>query len=87
MEKVIAEGLTFDDVLVLPAYSQFLPSQVKTRTKIGPRVSMEMPILAAAMDTVNESEMAIAMAREGGIGVLHKNMPISEQALMVSKAG
>lgn len=85
MEKVIAEGLTFDDVLVLPAYSQILPSQVKTRTKIGPRVSMEMPILAAAMDTVTESEMAIAMAREGGIGVLHKNMPISEQALMVRK--
>jgi IMP dehydrogenase len=85
MEKVIAEGLTFDDVLVLPAYSQILPSQVKTSTKIGPRVFMEMPILAAAMDTVTESEMAIAMAREGGIGVLHKNMPISEQALMVRK--
>ena len=85
MEKVIAEGLTFDDVLVLPAYSHILPSQVKTRTQIGMSVSMEMPILAAAMDTVTETEMAIAMAREGGIGVLHKNMSISEQTLMVRK--
>ncbi|MDA0929992.1 MAG: IMP dehydrogenase, partial [Bacteroidetes bacterium] len=85
MEKVIAEGLTFDDVLVLPAYSQILPSQVKTRTQLGANVAMEMPILAAAMDTVTEAEMAIAMAREGGIGVLHKNMAIHEQALMVRK--
>ena len=85
MEKVIAEGLTLDDVLVLPAYSHILPSQVKTRTQIGMSVSMEMPILAAAMDTVTETEMAIAMAREGGIGVLHKNMSISEQTLMVRK--
>ena len=85
MEKVIAEGLTFDDVLVLPAYSQILPSQVKTRTKLGSKVALEMPILAAAMDTVTETEMAIAMAREGGIGVIHKNMGIEEQAQMVRK--
>ncbi len=83
--KIVGEGLTYDDVLLVPAYSEILPRDVSIRTKFTKNISINVPIISAAMDTVTESKMAIAMAREGGIGVLHKNMSIEEQALKVRK--
>jgi len=77
--------LTYDDVLLVPAYSEVLPADVTIRTKFTKNISLNTPIVSAAMDTVTEAAMAIAMAREGGIGVLHKNMSIAEQALEVKK--
>ncbi len=84
-EKIQQEGLTFDDVLLIPAYSEVLPREVDTRTRLTKKLWLNIPILSAAMDTVTEAEMAIAMAREGGIGVIHKNMSAEEQAAMVRK--
>jgi len=81
--KFYGEGLTYDDVLLVPAYSQVLPRDVSIQSKFSRNISLNTPIISAAMDTVTESQMAIAMAREGGIGVLHKNMTIEEQALKV----
>ena len=78
--KFLEQGLTYDDVLLVPAYSEILPRDVKINTKFSRNISLNIPITSAAMDTVTESQMAIAMAREGGIGVLHKNMTIAEQA-------
>ena len=78
-EKFVREGLTFDDVLLIPARSEVLPSQVNLNTRLTKTVKLNIPLLSAAMDTVTEAEMAIAMAREGGAGVIHKNMPIEEQ--------
>ena len=75
-EKVRFEGLTFDDVLLLPAYSEVLPRDVKLTTRFSRNITLNIPIVSAAMDTVTESELAIALAREGGIGVIHKNMSI-----------
>ncbi len=83
--KIQLEGLTFDDVLVVPRYSQVLPREVNTRTKFTKKLFLNTPIVAAAMDTVTESKMAIAMAREGGIGIIHKNMSIARQAEEVKK--
>jgi len=83
--KIIGEGLTFDDVLVVPSYSQVLPRDVETSTKLTRNITLNIPLVSAAMDTVTESEMAIAMAREGGIGIIHKNMTIEQQAKEVSK--
>ncbi|WP_026837866.1 IMP dehydrogenase [Gillisia sp. JM1] len=83
--KIIGEGLTYDDVLLVPAYSEILPRDVSIRSKFTKNITINVPIISAAMDTVTESKMAIAMAREGGIGVLHKNMSIEEQALKVRK--
>ncbi len=83
--KIIGEGLTYDDVLLVPAYSEILPREVSLKSKFTKNISINVPIVSAAMDTVTEYEMAIAMAREGGIGVLHKNMSIEEQALQVRK--
>ena len=83
--KIVGEGLTYDDVLLVPAYSEILPRDVSIRTKFTKNITINVPIISAAMDTVTESKMAIAMAREGGIGVLHKNMSIEEQALKVRK--
>ena len=83
--KFVGEGLTFDDVLLLPAYSQVLPRETDIRTQVTRNISINIPILSAAMDTVTESNMAIALAREGGIGVLHKNMSIDMQAQEVRK--
>lgn len=83
-DKVVMEGLTFDDVLLIPAYSEVLPKSVELKTKFSRHISLNIPFVTAAMDTVTEAPMAIAIAREGGIGVIHKNMSIEEQARQVS---
>ena len=82
-ERVKMEGLTFDDVLLIPAYSEVLPNNVNLKTKFSRNITLNVPLVSAAMDTVTESQMAIAIAREGGIGVIHKNMSIEEQARQV----
>jgi IMP dehydrogenase len=84
-EKFYKEGLTFDDVLLIPATSNVVPSSVDVSTRLTNKITLNTPVLSAAMDTVTESEMAIAMAREGGIGIIHKNMPIEMQADEVEK--
>ncbi|MEE1002977.1 MAG: IMP dehydrogenase [Acutalibacteraceae bacterium] len=78
-EKFVKEGLTFDDVLLVPAYSQVIPRDIELKTKLSKKITLNTPLLSAAMDTVTESRMAIAIAREGGIGIIHKNMSIEEQ--------
>ena len=83
-EKIQFDGFTFDDVLLIPAYSEVLPRNVSLTTKFSRRIELKVPIASAAMDTVTEATMAIAIAREGGIGVIHKNMTIAEQAKQVS---
>lgn len=83
--KFYGEGLTFDDVLLVPAYSEVLPREVDITTQLTKKIKLNIPLLSAAMDTVTESEMAIAMAREGGIGILHKNMTIAQQAEQVRR--
>lgn len=84
-DKIIGEGLTYDDVLLVPAYSEIIPREVTVASRFSRNIEVNMPIVAAAMDTVTEAPMAIAMAQEGGIGVLHKNMPIEMQANEVLK--
>lgn len=84
-DKILEEGLTFDDVLLVPAASEVLPREVNITTKFTRNIELKIPIISAAMDTVTESRMAISMAQEGGIGVLHKNMSIAEQAAKVLK--
>ena len=83
-DKVVMEGLTFDDVLLIPAFSEVLPKTVELSTKFSRNIALNIPFVTAAMDTVTEAPMAIAIAREGGIGVIHKNMSIEEQARQVS---
>ena len=83
--KILLEGLTYDDVLLVPAYSEVLPRDVSIEARFTRNITINTPIISAAMDTVTESEMAIAMAREGGIGILHKNMTIAKQAREVKK--
>jgi len=83
--KIVGEGLTYDDVLLIPAFSEVLPREVNIQTRFTRNITINVPIVSAAMDTVTESAMAIAIAREGGIGVLHKNMTIVEQANEVRK--
>lgn len=78
--KFVKEGLTFDDVLLIPAESHVLPSQVDISTHLTKKIRLNTPIMTAAMDTVTEADMAIAIAREGGIGIIHKNMSIERQA-------
>jgi IMP dehydrogenase len=85
IEKIALEALTFDDVLLIPAYSEVLPREVSTRTRLTRRLWLNIPLLSAAMDTVTEEGMAVAMAREGGLGVIHKNLSTEEQAAMVRK--
>ena len=82
-DKVVMDGLTFDDVLLIPAYSEVLPREVKLTTKFSRNIQLNIPLVSAAMDTVTEAQMAIAIAREGGIGVIHKNMSIEAQAKQV----
>ena len=84
-ERVQPEGLTFDDVLLIPAYSEVLPREVNVQTRFSRNIKLNIPIVSAAMDTVTEAPLAIALAREGGIGVIHKNMTIAEQAAQVRK--
>ena len=84
-EKVAQEGVTFDDVLLIPAYSEVTPNMVKLGTRFSRNINLNIPLVSAAMDTVTEVEMAIAIARQGGIGVIHKNMSIENQAAMVRK--
>ena len=82
-ERIQTEGLTFDDVLLIPAYSEVLPREVNTKSRFSKNIPLDIPIVSSAMDTVTESAMAIALAREGGIGVIHKNMSIEAQAAEV----
>lgn len=82
-DRVKMDGLTFDDVLLIPAYSEVLPKDVKLTTKFSRNITLNVPLISAAMDTVTEAQLAIAIAREGGIGVIHKNMSIEEQARQV----
>ncbi|HPY37300.1 MAG TPA: IMP dehydrogenase, partial [Clostridia bacterium] len=83
--KIIMEGLTFDDVLLIPAHSSIAPNDVDLSTNLTRRIKLNMPLVSAAMDTVTETQMAIAMARAGGIGFIHKNMSIEEQATQVDR--
>ncbi|MHA8052855.1 IMP dehydrogenase [Aquirufa sp. Wall-65K1] len=83
--KFLFEALTYDDVLLLPAYSEVLPRDVKTQTRLTKNISLNIPIVSAAMDTVTEADLAIALAQEGGIGIIHKNMTIAQQAAQVRK--
>ena len=83
-DKIVMDGLTYDDVLLIPAYSEVLPKTVELKTKFSRNIELNIPFVTAAMDTVTESQMAIAIAREGGIGVIHKNMSIEEQARQVA---
>jgi len=83
--KIFGEGLTFDDVLLIPAYSEVLPRDVDTKTQLTKNITLNVPMLSAAMDTVTEANLAVALAREGGLGILHKNMSIEMQAAQVRK--
>ena len=83
-DKIVMDGLTYDDVLLIPGYSEVLPREVSLSTKFSRNIELKVPFVTAAMDTVTEAPMAIAIAREGGIGVIHKNMSIEEQALQVA---
>src|SRR6187431_2615073 len=83
--KFLYEALTYDDVLLVPAYSDILPRQVDTSSRLTQKIKLNIPILSAAMDTVTEAEMAIGMAMEGGLGFIHKNMKIALQAEQVRK--
>ena len=84
-QKVGPEALTFDDVLLVPRRSDVHPRDVSTRTRFSRRIELNIPIVSAAMDTVTEAELAIALAREGGIGVIHKNLTIEEQVAQVDR--
>ncbi len=81
----IREALAFDDVLLVPGISEVLPANVDVRTEITDKIMLNIPLMSAAMDTVTEARMAVALAREGGMGIIHKNMSIEEQALEVDK--
>ncbi|MBQ3439014.1 MAG: IMP dehydrogenase, partial [Bacteroidales bacterium] len=82
-ERIALEGLTFDDVLLVPAYSEVLPREVSLHTRFSRNIHLNIPIVSAAMDTVTEAPMAIAMALAGGIGVIHKNLEEADQAAQV----
>ena len=84
-EKFVKEGLTFDDVLLIPAKSDVTPNMIDLKTQLTKNITLNTPIMTSAMDTVTESRMAIAIAREGGIGIIHKNMSIEAQAEEVDK--
>ena len=85
MQKIIREGFTFDDVLLIPAYSEVLPSEVELKTNLTKNISLNIPVMSAGMDTVTEAQMAISLARQGGIGIIHKNMSRESQAAEVDK--
>ncbi|MGA1526011.1 MAG: IMP dehydrogenase, partial [Planctomycetota bacterium] len=83
MEKLVGEGLTYDDVLLVPQYSEVLPRDASTSTEFCRGVELQVPIASSAMDTVTESRMAVALAQEGGIGIIHKNLPVDRQCTEV----
>lgn len=83
--KIVAEGITFDDVLLIPAKSELVPSQAQTRTRLTNNININIPIISAAMDTVTEAALAIALAQEGGVGIIHKNLPVEAQQREVAK--
>ena len=85
MAKILKKGYTFDDVLLVPNKSEVLPKEVTLGTNLTKKIKLNIPIMSAGMDTVTESKMAIAIAREGGIGIIHKNMSIEAQALEVDR--
>ena len=85
MGKIVGEGITFDDVLLIPGYSEVVPNQIDLTTQLTKTIRLNIPVMSAGMDTVTEHRMAIAMARQGGIGIIHKNMSISMQAEEVDK--
>ncbi|MEK7140288.1 MAG: IMP dehydrogenase, partial [Patescibacteria group bacterium] len=85
LPKILGQGLTFDDVLLVPGYSEVVPKDVITKTRLTKNISLHIPLMSAAMDTVTEEKMAIAMAQNGGIGIIHKNLSIEEQAGQVSR--
>src|SRR3954468_14369962 len=84
-ERIAYQGMTFDDVLLEPGYSELLPRQVDTRTQLTAKIALNIPILSSPMDTVTEAELSIALAQEGGLGVIHKNMAVESQAREVDK--
>ncbi|MHC4878342.1 MAG: IMP dehydrogenase, partial [Planctomycetota bacterium] len=84
-DRIVVDGITFDDVLLEPAYSEVLPSECDVSTRLTQRILLNAPVLSSPMDTVTESEMAIALAQEGGIGIIHKNLPIEQQTLEVDR--
>ena len=85
MGKIVGEGITFDDVLLVPGYSEVIPNEVNLETNLTKKIKLNVPLMSAGMDTVTEYRMAIAMARQGGIGIIHKNMSIEAQADEVDK--
>src|SRR5512138_2230109 len=85
MLRILEEALTFDDVLLVPAYSEVLPHEVSLATQLTRGIRLSLPIVSAAMDTVTEHRLAIAIAQEGGIGIIHKNMPVDQQAREVAR--
>ena len=85
MAAIIGEGITFDDVLLVPSYSEVTPNMIDLSTKLTQKISLNIPMMSASMDTVTEHRMAIAMARQGGIGIIHKNMSVEKQAEEVDK--
>src|SRR5438552_17915160 len=85
IEDHLRECLTFDDVLLVPAYSEVLPKDVDVRTRLTRGIELDIPLVSAAMDSVTEARTAITMAREGGLGIIHKNLPLAEQAREVEK--
>src|SRR5205823_10687139 len=84
-KRIFEDAYTYDDVLIVPLKSDVLPTEVRTNTRLTNRIELNVPIVSSAMDTVTESRLAIALAQQGGIGVIHKNMPIDQQAAEVDK--
>src|SRR5438477_2732675 len=85
LDRIACQGITFDDVLMEPAYSDVIPAEVDVRTQLTRNIPLNVPIVSSPMDTVTESELAIALAQEGGIGIIHRNMPVAQHAREVDK--